>query len=76
MRRRLIESHRGDWDLAADWVPVWVGFGPTWRFGDEPLPWQAHKALWQVLDAFDHAVRFRRRLGGVPPLPVPEGVAR
>ena len=74
LRRRLIESHRGEWDLAAEWLPVWIGFGPSWRFGDEPLPWQAHKALWQVLDAFASSVRFRRRLGGVRPLPVPEGV--
>ena len=74
LRRRLIESHRGEWDLAAEWLPVWIGFGPSWRFGDEPLPWQAHKALWQVLDAFAASVRFRRRLGGVRPLPVPEGV--
>ncbi|GAA2123535.1 hypothetical protein GCM10009843_19390 [Nocardioides bigeumensis] len=74
LRRRMIESHRGEWDLAAEWVPVWIGFGPSWRFGDEPLPWQAHKALWQVLDAFAVSVRFRRRLGGVRPMPVPEGV--
>ena len=59
---------------AAEWVPVWIGFGPTWRFGDEPLPWEAHRALWQVLDGFARSVRFRRRLGGIRPLPVPEGV--
>ena len=38
IRRRLLMSHRGAWDLAADWVPVWIGFGATWQNGDEPLP--------------------------------------
>lgn len=71
-RRRLVMQHRGAWDDAADWTPVWVGFGPSWRHGDEPLPWAAHAALWQVLDAHADHVRFRRRLGGVRPLAVPE----
>jgi hypothetical protein len=51
---------------------VWIGFGSTWRSGDEPLPWAAHKALWQVLDSFAERVRFHRRLGGVPPMPLPQ----
>src|SRR5689334_23149610 len=46
VRSRLITSHRGAWDVAADWTPVWIGFGPSWRFGDEPLPWSAHETLW------------------------------
>jgi hypothetical protein len=71
VRRRLLERHRGAWDLAADWTPVWVGFGPSWRTGDEPLPWAAHAALWRVLDRYAEHVRFRRRLGGVPRLPWP-----
>ena len=71
VRRRLLERHRGAWDLAADWTPVWVGFGPSWRTGDEPLPWAAHAALWHVLDCYAEHVRFHRRLGGVPRLPWP-----
>jgi hypothetical protein len=71
IRHRLLMRHRGEWDLAADWTPVWVGFGDTWRNGDEPLPWAAHATLWRVLDAHAEHVRFHRRLGGVRPLPVP-----
>lgn len=74
-RRRLLERHRGEWDVAADWVPVWVGFGASWHHGDEPLPWAAHAALWNLLDQYADHVRFHRRLGGVHPLPVPEGIA-
>ena len=75
LRRRLVEQQRGAWDLAAGWTPVWIGFGPSWQAGDEPLPWEAHRTLWRVLDAYGLHVRFRRRLGGVPRLPVPEDVA-
>lgn len=75
LRRRLIERHRGAWDQAAAWIPVWVGFGPTWRDGDEPLPWAAHQTLWQALAEYADHVRYHRRLGGVslltPPLGVP-----
>ena len=74
VRRRLVEQHRGAWDLAADWTPVWVGFGPSWRDGDEPLPWAAHAALWRALDAYAEHVRFQRRLGGVSRLSVPDDV--
>jgi hypothetical protein len=74
-RRRLLMQHRGDWDLAEAWVPVWVTFGPSWRRGDEPLPWSAHAALWQALDSHGDHVRFHRRLGGVRPLPLPRDVA-
>ena len=73
-RRRLLLQHRGAWDLAADWAPVWVSFGASWRRGDEPLPWSAHATLWHVLDGHADQVRFRRRLGGVRPLRVPGGV--
>ena len=72
--RRLIEQHRGAWDLAAGWVPVWVGFGPRWRTGEEPLPWEAHRTLWQTLEGYADQVRFHRRLGGVRRLPVPAGL--
>ena len=73
-RRRLLEQHRGAWDLAAGWIPVWVSFGSSWRHGDEPLPWSAHATLWHVLDDHADQVRFHRRLGGVRPLTVPGGV--
>lgn len=71
IRRRLLLRHRGAWDLAAGWTPVWISFGPSWRHGDDPLPWAAHETLWRVLDAHADHVRFQRRLGGVRPLPVP-----
>ena len=73
-RRRLLMQHQGRWDVAAEWTPVWISFGSTWRHGDEPLPWSAHAVLWQVLDAHARHVRFHRRLGGVRPLPVPGGL--
>lgn len=71
VRRRLLLQHRGEWDLAEAWTPVWVGFGPSWRTGDEPLPWSAHRALWRTLDSYADHVRFHRRLGGVARLSVP-----
>jgi hypothetical protein len=71
VRRRLLMRHRGEWDLAAEWTPVWIGFGDTWQDGDEPLPWAAHRALWSALDSYAEHVRFHRRLGGVRRLPVP-----
>jgi len=71
VRRRLLVSHRGEWDDAADWEPVWIGFGVGWRRGDEPLPWAAHATLWRVLASYAGHVRFHKRLGGVPRLPVP-----
>jgi hypothetical protein len=73
VRRRLLERHRGAWDVAAGWVPVWIGFGASWRDGDEPLPWAAHATLWRALESYAEHVRFQRRLGGVPPLRLPEG---
>jgi hypothetical protein len=74
VRRRLLMMHRGDWDVAAEWTPVWVGFGPSWQQGDEPLPWAAHQALWRALDSYAEDVRFHRRLGGVPRLLLPKDV--
>ena len=76
VRRRLLMSHRGEWDVAADWTPVWIGFGPSWRNGDEPLPWSAHQALWRTLDSHADHLRFQRRLGGVRPLPLPRELPR
>lgn len=74
IRHRLLTRHRGAWNIAADWTPVWIGFGPSWQNGDEPLPWMAHEALWQALDSCAESVRFHRRLGGVPRLPLPKDV--
>lgn len=70
VRRRLLMKHRGEWDVASDWTPVWIGFGPSWYDGDEPLPWAAHATLWRTLDSYAAHVRFHRRLGGVPRLTV------
>ena len=74
IRHRLLMKHRGEWDLAADWTPVWIGFGDSWRDGDEPLPWAAHAALWRVLDSYAEHVRFHRRLGGARRLRPPVDV--
>jgi hypothetical protein len=74
IRRRLLMSHCGSWDLAAEWIPVWISFGASWQRGDEPLPWAAHQALWGALDSYAPYVRFQRRLGGVSRIPVPEDV--
>ena len=68
IRRRLLLAHRGEWDLAAAWTPVWIGFGTSWHDGDEPLPWSAHQTLWRALESYADHVRFQRRLGGVSPL--------
>ena len=76
VRHRLLTSHRGAWDCAADWVPVWIGFGPSWRTGDEPLPWAAHEALWDALARRSEHVRYAKRLGGVRPLVLPGDGAR
>jgi len=72
VRRQLLMSRRGEWDDAAGWIPVWIGFGASWHRGDEPLSWAAHSTLWQLLDTYAEHVRFRRRLGGVPRIQVPE----
>ena len=50
---------------------MWVSFGDSWHHGGEPLPWAAHKLLWETLGAYDGHVRFRLGLGGVPRLAVP-----
>jgi hypothetical protein len=76
IRRGLIMKRRGEWDVAAQWTPVWIGFGSTWQDEDEPLPWAAHTLLWRALDSYAVHVRFHRRLGGVTRLPVPEDVRR
>jgi len=70
IRRRLLMARRGEWDLAADWTPVWIAFGPSWRDAGGELPWAAHRTLWHTLEAFADHVRYRKRLGGVPKLSV------
>lgn len=72
VRRTLLMAKRGEWDLAADWTPVWVAFGPTWRTGDGELPWAAHQALWDTLGDYAAHVRYQKRLGGVRRLPLPQ----
>lgn len=71
LRRRLVMAARGEWDVAEGWVPVWISFGAGWRRGAEPLPWVAHRTLWDALDRRASQVRFHRRLGGVAPLLAP-----
>ena len=71
IRRRMVEARRGSWDDAADWTPVWIGFGESWYDGAEPLPWAAHRTLWQTLERYADHVRYRLGLGGVPRLDVP-----
>jgi len=71
IRNRLVTAHRGEWDLAAGWTPVWIGFGITWHNGDEPLPWRAHDTLWRTLELYAGHVRYRLGLGGIPRLDVP-----
>lgn len=73
-RRRTLVAKRGAWDDAEHWVPVWVSFGRSWRHGDDPLPWAAHRALWEALEHYGAHVRYRKCLGGVSPLPVPVGL--
>jgi hypothetical protein len=72
IRRRMILQKQGAWDLAAEWVPVWITFGDSWRRGDDPLPWAAHQTLWRALEGYADHVRYQKRLGGVRPLAVPE----
>lgn len=71
IRHRMIAARRGAWDDAAGWVPVWISFGESWRHGAEPIPWAARSALYDALDEYGDHVRYRRGLGGVPPLAVP-----
>jgi hypothetical protein len=71
VRRRMLDARRGAWDDAADWVPAWVSFGATWRFGDEPIHWPARRTLYAALDRYGDRVRYRRGLTGVPVLEVP-----
>ncbi|MDT0186092.1 hypothetical protein Q9S36_38500 [Microbacterium sp. ARD31] len=74
LRRRLVEQRRGEWDDAAGWTPVWIGFGDAWHeFGPDgnvrptgPLPWAAHQRLRRALDEFGTLVRYQRRLRGIP----------
>ncbi|CUR59940.1 conserved hypothetical protein [metagenome] len=72
IRRALLERHRGAWDVALGWVPVWISFGESWGNGVDPLPWSAHQTLWRALESQADQVRYHRRLGGVRRLSLPE----
>ncbi|CAN5163470.1 hypothetical protein BH09ACT12_BH09ACT12_20560 [soil metagenome] len=69
-RRRMVEAKRGAWDLAAQWLPVFISFGDSWYAGAEPLPWAAHATLWDALARYPDHTRYRLGLGGVPTLRV------
>lgn len=71
IRRTLVMRRGGAWDVAASWTPVWISFGESWYDGAEPLPWSAHRTLWQTLERYADHVRYRLGLGGVPRLDVP-----
>ncbi len=75
IRRRLLLAKRGAWDLAAQWTPVWISFGDTWRNGDEPLTWEAHRTLWAALAEHADHVRYRLGLGGIPRLSAPRDLS-
>lgn len=72
VRRRMVESRRGAWDLAMAWTPVWISFGDSWHHGADPLPWAAHAALWDTLARHGEHVRFRKALGGIAKLALPQ----
>ena len=42
-----------------------------WRDRAEPISWAARSTLYAALDRYGDRVRYRRGLGGVPPLAVP-----
>jgi hypothetical protein len=72
LRRSLIDWSNGRWQVAADWVVVWITFGESWQDGDEPLPWPAHATLWNKLAEYSAHVRYNKGLSGMPRL----GIAR
>ena len=70
-------KHRGEWDLAADWAPVWIGFGAEpGRHGPARATCRgrAHEALWQECSDSLHArptVRFHPQArAGVSRIPL------
>ena len=71
IRNRMLVARRGAWDDAAEWVPAWIAFGESWYDGAEPLPWAAHRTLWQELERYAAHVRYKVGLGGIPRLDVP-----
>jgi hypothetical protein len=72
IRRRMIAARRGEWDDAATWVPAWVSFGESWGHGVDTIPWPARRILYKTLDDYVDRVHYRRGLGGVPLLVVPQ----
>jgi hypothetical protein len=75
IRRRMLTARRGEWDDAAEWVPVWIAFGESWYDGAEPLPWSARQTLYRTLESYAGHVHYRRGLGGIPRLDVPRELA-
>lgn len=75
IRTRMITARRGEWDDAADWVPVWIAFGESWYVGAEPLPWSAHQVLYATLEQYAAHVRYRKGLVGIPRVDVPHELA-
>ena len=57
--------------MPPSWVPAWISFGDSWRDRAEPISWAARSTLYAALDRYGDRVRYRRGLGGVPPLAVP-----
>ena len=45
---------------------MWISFGESWYSGSDPLPWAAHRALWDKLRDYADHTRYQLGLGGVP----------
>lgn len=77
LRRSMLIAHRGAWDCAAEWTPVWISFGDSWRKDpSDVLGWPARKHLWDTLAGHSDRVRYRKWLTGIRPLlDVPADVA-
>lgn len=71
IRRSMAEQNNRRWADAEDWTLVWITFGDSWRAGEDPLPWSAHEAVWDVLGEYGDRVRYRKWIGSVPRLRVP-----
>src|SRR3954471_9506307 len=61
VRRTMLMAKRGACEGAAEWEPVWISFGESWRSGQDPLPWAAHQVLWGTLAQYADHVRYQKR---------------